>query len=257
MKIKDIKTLYERESEKSEIKMSDRLKNTPIKTSSDDFFDDDTVNNGDTLIASKKKINMRILTPVLVSFILVIGIILSVLNVFSFGSNLTAYILEINPSICITANAEEEIVGVYSLNEDADTVLSDETLSDIVGKKLDSGIQNIIKIVIDKGFFDSYDKPFGIYVINDNNQIKKEKLKTFGEMVAKNLSDNGKGNITFEEREMSFDDFKGRMNIDGDFKRLDDMENEMKNKDRYFKDPQHQGLDPAPQNSEPPKEPLQ
>ena len=141
--------------------------------------------------------------------------------------------MEINPSICVTADYNNKIVNICALNEDANTILYNSELEDIVGQDFEICINKIVKAISDEGYFINYEKTIKLYAINDNKETRNKKLNDFESLMQKNLNDLGVGHIPFEKHPMDMNDFKEKMGFEEDFNKLDDMHNFLKNKDKH------------------------
>ena len=220
---RDFENKLKEESSKINIEMSENLKNTPIVQSAN-------IKN------QSKKLS---LFPKLASICCVL-ILMVCCGLFCFNkgntedlANLTSYIMEINPSICITTDINNKIVNVCALNEDADTILSNSDLDNIIGEDFEICINKIIKVISDEGYFENYENTIKLYAINDNKEIRNKKINDLEVIVQRNLNDLGFGHIPFEKHEMEMKDFKEKMGFDEDFGKLDDMHDFLKNKDKH------------------------
>ena len=224
MRNKDIKNLFLKEEDKIDIKMSNELKNTPI-----------VMKEKITPTHSFKK--RWVFAPVgAVAMAFVVAFVLILTQTGTSASALTAYVIEINPSISITTNAKDEVVNICSLNEDANTILSNAAFNDAVGKSLENAIKNIINVANEKGFFNGYDKTIKLYALNDNKKTMNKKLDNFGQMVRNELDFHGFEELPFEKAPMELDFFKEKMGFDNNFQRLDDMGKDIRKHDRFMGD---------------------
>ena len=152
MKDKNIKNLFLQETAKIDVKMSEKLKNTPIQSSKQE--------NSEIVI--RKKFNWQKL------FVPITSVIFPLTSTAS-NAYLTAYILEINPTVELTGDGyasdestsdEEEnisiafvtdendkMIKICSVNEDANEILSSEEFNDISNINLDEAIEKVIKYV--------------------------------------------------------------------------------------------------------------
>ena len=245
MKNKKIKNLFLEENEKLNIEMSDELKRTPIQPPVEE-----------APAPVKRKPLMRLLPMGAIACVLIIAVMLAIINPFSSSNGtLTAYVIDINPSISITTDENDTVISICSLNNDADELLSSNEFDTVVGESLDTAVGKIIKAVSDKGILDGYEDKIRIYALNDDKKIMDKRLDEFGRLVRKNLDDEGFKNIEFEEREMTVGEFKDRMGFEKEFVRLDEMKDDIKNHDRM-----HGGELPPPKpdgDTTPPPEPRQ
>ena len=244
MKNKDIKNMFLKEDEKLDIEMSQKLYDTPIQQ------------KPAVKVAPKQKqiTNKRWVFAPIVSFALIIVIALSL--IFTNGTNssgtVTAYVLDINPSISITTNSDNEVINICSLNDDADTILAEDCFNNIVGKSLDVAVENIISVAKEKGIFDEYQDTIQLWTLNDNPSRMRDKLDKFGDMVRRNLDDNNLQDINFEKHEMPLDDFRQRMGFEGEYQKLDDMKGDIQRHDKYRNPPPPNGNNPPPDDNPPP-----
>ena len=244
MKNKKIKNLFLEENEKLNIEMSNELRQTPIQP---------PVEEAPAPI--KRKPLMRLLPMGAIACCLIVAVVLALVLPFGSSDNLTAYVIDINPSISITADENNTVISICSLNDDADELLSSNEFDSVVGESFDTAVEKIIKAASDKGILDGYEDTIRIYALNDNKGIMDKRLDEFGRLIRKNLDNEGFNNIEFEEREMTVNEFRERMGFENDFKRLDDMKDDIKKHDRM-----HGGELPPPKpegDKTPPPEPRQ
>ena len=245
MKDKDIKNLFLKEDEKINIEMSQKLFGTPIEKKP-----------ATTVFQQKATPKKRFIFAPLVSFALIIVLAVSLVltnGINNSSSVLTAYVLDINPSISITTNSDNEIVNICALNEDADEILADESFDNIVGESLDTAVENIITVAKEKGIFDEYQDNIQLWTLNDNPSKMREKLDGFGEMVRHNLDKLNLESINFEKHEMPLDEFRERMGFEGEYGKLDDMQKDIQRHDKYKGNPPPpNGNNTQPDNNPPP-----
>ena len=229
MKSKDIKSMFLRETESIDISMAEKVKNTPVPPAEIPVT---------TKTAKPKRNFFAILKPY---YALALCLVLIIGGVFIFrqpttvaNAQLTAYVLEINPSFCITADKDDVIINVCSLNDDADTVLSNEEFDTIVGKTLEEGVDKIIKVVSQNGFLNGYQNVIQIYAVNDDKNTIPAKLDKFGQMLNGDLQKYGHGDVPFDKHELPLDDFKTRMGFESNFIRLDDMKEDIRQHGRFI-----------------------
>ncbi len=243
---KEFRNKFKEEMTIIDIKMSNRLKNTKI------VIEDNKV--------KKQKTNI-FTSPVFISVISVCFILIVVAGIFLFKSpqenlNLTSYIMEINPSICIIAGANDEVINICALNDDADEIVSNERLDSVQGLHFEKCVNIVMEIVYDAGYFEDYQETIKLYAINDDDNKRKENLNGFEKIMKKNLNKLGVEQVEFEKHEMGIDDFKEKLGLEEDFKSLDDMHKYLKDKDRKH-NPQHepqQDFAPDIQQEESPKD---
>ena len=246
MKTSEIKNLLKSESEKVDIKMSENLINTPI-------------------LAAENKIPIKKSNKTLFALIpsLAAAFMIAIIFAFSFFGNngvistakLTAYVIEINPSIAITTDENDKVINICSLNGDADDILSSEEFSEIVGKDFNLAVNKIISVANEKGVLDNYEQSIKIYAVCDSENLIPKKLDGFENLVKENLRGVGKDDIGIEKNKMAIDDFKGKMGFTGEEKRLDDMRNDIERHDRLQGDNPPPKPDGEPQGDNPPPKP--
>ena len=246
MNKRDFENKLKEESSNINIQMSENLKNTPIVQS----------------VKVKNQSKKLSLFPKLASICCALLLIVCCgLFYFNKGNtedsaNLTSYIMEINPSICVTTDINNKIVNICALNEDADTILSNSDLDDIIGEDFEICINKIVKIVSDEGYFENYENTIKLYAINDNKEMRNKKLNDFEGIMQRNLNDLGFGHIPFEKHEMEMKDFKEKMGFEEDFGKLDDMHDFLKNKDKHHTPPNELPPDDHSIEDNPPEPPI-
>ena len=257
MKIKDFKKAFLKETENVEIKASESLTNTPITAPVSVPIAEPVLATNENVVVKTKKSSAfkRTFMPlILAACFLIIAVSLLAANPFATASGITAYAIEINPSISIITDADDNVINICSINEDADTILSNSEFDDVLGESFETAVEKIIKVVSENGVFNGYQDKIRIYALNDDKNLMGDKLGKFGNIVENKLQKYGHGDIEIERREMTVDDFKGKMEMQGDFDRLDDMKRELKERDRY-KNPPPDGEPPhgnPPEGNNPP-----
>lgn len=249
MKNKDFKKMFLQESENIVIKMSDKLQKTHIQALPESQYSK----------ADKKSPFLKRLIPITATFCcLIVALSIFIINSATGGGYLTAYAIEINPSICITTDANDKIINICSLNEDADEILSDIEFENIVGENIETAIEKIIKTVSEKGILDDYQNEIRVYALNDDKGVMDKKLKKVGDIVDKKLKEFGHEDIKVAKSEMTLNDFKDKMGFDGNFKRLDDMQKDIKEHGIFNDDvppPKPEGSNPYENQDNPPPKP--
>lgn len=226
MKIKEFRNLLKKESDDIEIVKSKKLLETPIST----------VEKQAEVSVPSKRFTYRLATVLSCC----LALIVSVLAIFftqitpAEAQNITSYVIEINPSVCITTDAEDKIISVVSLNDDADEILASTELENVVGLNVEDFVDKLVKAVSDAGYFVNYENVIKIYAMNDDEEIKNAKLDKFEEAFKRNLTALGVGEIVLEKVEMKMEDFKEKLGFEEDFINLDDMKDFLKDKDKYF-----------------------
>ncbi len=225
MKKSKIKELLKQESDNLDIPMSNLVLSTPIQEKSPyetkehskfSFFKFATVG-----------------ALSLILFVLAFTLFMPISNEEG-SSNLTSYVLAINPAFCITTNASDEIVAVSSMNDDADSVLATLNFDNIEGKSLDNCLQLIIQTVKQQGFFDNYNNNISVFAVNNSEVKAQEKGGKFKTLLKKHLSNNDLTNINIDKGVMSISDFKNKMGFENNYNDLDKMQNDIRNHNRYF-----------------------
>ena len=249
MKNKKLKNMFLQETAKIDISMSEKLKNTQIQTIQTPKQEIQDVQE----IKIKKTFNWKNMfvpiTAVACAVIIILSFFIPTTSTSSGGTSyLTAYILEIDQSTTIDSNSEEtenispsiaivtddndNIINIFSVNEDADEILNSNEFSDITNMKLSEAIEKVVKITSHEGYFNGNNDTIKIYALNDNKNKIDNKLDRFGEFIKTDLKEFGHENINFEKLPMQFDFFRDIMGFDRDFDRLDDMRNDIKMHDR-------------------------
>lgn len=144
---------------------------------------------------------------------------------------LTSYIMEINPAICITADKDDKIVNVCALNLDANEIVSNEELNNIVGIDFDKCVDKIMTIIKNNGYFMHYENSIKLYAFNDDEKKINAKLEHFEVIMRQKMNEFG-FNIPFEKHEMRMEEFKAKMGFEEDYQNLDDMQEFFRHKDR-------------------------
>lgn len=236
MKKNKLKHALDLELQSVEIKMSNTLKETPIQSKSQYEAQDKTqyqVNNKKITKNTSKK--WKIFAPICLILALAVVLMCVIIpkNEVS-ASSLTSYIIEINPSVCVTTNNQNIIVSAISLNADGDTILSDETLESFSNLSIREFVQKLIEVTIEKNFLSpAYDGTIKLYAINNKESFAREKCEYVYNFFKEILAEQ---NITanIQKDVMKIDEFKNKLNLDNDFHDLDKMEEELINHDKFF-----------------------
>lgn len=149
-------------------------------------------------------------------------------------SNITSYILEINPSICITTDSDDSVIAICSLNSDGDVLLSDDRFETILGQDLSIGVKSVVDASVDLGYFEDYDDHIVLFAINNKESMAFEKNSKFESFLSKYLQSHDLNEIKIDKGCMSIDDFKSRMNFKNNIDDLDKMREAIKNRSRYY-----------------------
>ena len=208
---KDIKNILLSETENVDLPMSKKLLDTPI-ISKDEFLKEDIV------------------------------AILSVVSVFAINANkasaLTTYIIDINPSICITTDKKDKVVSAYSLNEDGDVLISDNSFSDIKGKSFDHCMRAIIKYLIEHNYIgfnmEKQSRRIHFQVTNNKESFAMEKCKQAREFFYNELKEKGYTDYEIYERFMPVHEFRDRMGFNRNVDDLDKMRDDIVHHHKYY-----------------------
>ena len=120
--------------------------------------------------------NKKIVIPIIVCLVLIIGIVGFIIWNNRIVSTIT---LDINPSIEINLTKVEKVKSVVALNEDAKDIID----NDLNGKTLKDAIDDISKLVIEKGYIDDDQVVIILYSTGNikNEEIESEIRDTFAE----------------------------------------------------------------------------
>lgn len=244
---KDIKNILLSETENVDLPMSKKLLDTPI-ISKDEFLKEDIVKeinvfeqsiNREKAVSNKHKFSLKM---ALSSLCLVMVAILSVISVFAINANkasaLTTYIIDINPSICITTDKKDKVVSAYSLNEDGDVLISDNSFSDIKGKSFDHCMRAIIKYLIEHNYIgfnmEKQSRRIHFQVTNNKESFAMEKCKQAREFFYNELKEKGYTDYEIYERFMPVHEFRDKMGFDKNIDDLDKMRDDIVCHHKYF-----------------------
>lgn len=97
--------------------------------------------------------------------------------------------LDINPSIELTANVFDIIIGTETFNEDGARLLKNHKVN---FKKLDVGIEELVDSAIQQGYLKSRTENAVLLTIISKDEKKKEKLEKYMDNAAKKALENGK-----------------------------------------------------------------
>jgi hypothetical protein len=151
------------------------------------------------------------------------------------ASNLTSYIIDINPSFCVTTNETNEVISLFSLNNDGDVALNDDELSNVVGTKIDDCIKKIINVAVKNGFIDDNEnRKIQIYAINNKEPFSEEKGAYVKGIFDKTFEEQGFNNIQIEKHTMQIEDFKERLGLENNINDLDRMKDDIVNHNKFF-----------------------
>ncbi len=225
MKNKDIKNLLKSEYENIKVPpISSRVTEVPIQ--------------GKPPIVSNnynRRPVLKLVFTVVVCVALILVALIPTLNSQSIvPSELTSYILEINPTICITADSSDNIVAICSLSSDGDILLSDNRFESVVGATLDNGLKSVIDASVDLGYFENYSRRIVLFAINNKESFAFEKTKNFEKVLSRHLQEHNLEEINIDKGCMSISDFKNRMEFNNNFNDLDKMRDDIQNRPMFF-----------------------
>jgi hypothetical protein len=238
MKDKDLKKFLLDEQNNINIPLSQKIIDVSIQKP---LTIDESVN---------KKFSFKRLFPIFASvmccLILIVSLCFYLIPINNNSTNeLTSYILEINPSFCVTCDSNDKIVNVCALNNDADDILDNSEFDNLTNMNLSSCINYIINDIDENVFANYGDNRIKIYALNDNQTLTTEKLDQFGDIIHSSLDNRGFGNIEFDKQQMSIDNFKDIMGFSNEFNKLDDMRPFIEQHDKYY-DKNHMPPPPPP-----------
>lgn len=228
MNKKEFANLLKSENTKLEFEMSERLKNTQIVQKEEYLFE-------------KRK------TSLLPRFISLFACFVFCAFCFSLifinkkpeesAEGITSYIMEINPSICITTDENDKIINVCALNYDADAIVLDANVVNIEGQSFDAGIERLMTVIRDKGYFDSHNEAIRIYAFNDNNECQYNRLNHFEELMKRKMTEFGY-DIPFEKHRIGMDDFKEKIGYEEEYQTLNEMQDFFRQRGRSYIPPE-------------------
>lgn len=227
MNKKEFKQMLNLESLKIDIEMSEKLKNTNIPKKEEYLYQ------------TKKTSIIPKFISIFACFILCVFCVsvLFVNKAPETAEGITSYIMEINPSICITTDKDDNIIKVCALNGDANAIVLDEQLTNIEGKSFDDGIDKLMTVIKNNGFFDNYDEVIRIYAFNDSNECQYNRLNHFEELMKRKMVEFGY-NISFEKHRLGMDDFKEKVGFEEEYQTLNDMTEFFRHKEKCYIPPQ-------------------
>ena len=151
------------------------------------------------------------------------------------ASALTSYVIEINPSICLTTDDENKIVTAYSLNSDGDILLSNENFNNINGQDFDICLKHIIDLSIQNGFITHEKlKTIKLSVINNKESFANEKGEYAKAIFEERLKKQGYKNFNIENKFMPVPEFRTKMGFSRESKNLDEYKEDIMNHSRFF-----------------------
>lgn len=229
MNTKDFKTKLKQENNNINIDMSDSLKSTKISTK-DEFVSE--------CKCKPQFFKLAVcFTCFLFAAICLCGILIPKQNT---AVGLTSYILEINPSICITTDKDDKVINICALNNDANEIVTDQVLCGFEKLNFDECLGKLMYVIKKQGFFDNIsdeDRSIKLYAINDSNETQYQRLEHFEEIMKNKMNEFGYQNVPFEKHRIGMDDFKEIVGFDEEYKTLDDMQEYFRKKDVRFPPP--------------------
>lgn len=210
--------------------MSEKISQTPI-TFGDEF-----------VFKPKKKFGYFRLAMCLACFVFMFVCVCSLIFQKPQGKTygLTSYILEINPSICITTDEDDNVINICALNDDANIIVSDETMTNFKKLSFDECISKIMSIIEREGFFENFsksDRTIKLYAFNDDNETQYNRLKHFEKVMHDKMDKYGFKDVPFETYRPGMDEFKKIVGIEDEYKTLDDMRDYFYHKDILYPPP--------------------
>lgn len=221
MKNKDIKKLIQNECQQINLPLSSNITEYPIQEKS-------------PFQATKNNKFFKFILAFVSCIIFIVAIFPIANSIFNKHSDITSFILEINPSICLTTDSSDKIISICSLSNDGDILLSDERFENIIGENLDNGLKSIIDASVDLGYFENYNKRIILFAVNNKESFAIEKTRTFEGLLSKHLEEHELSSIEIEKGCMSIPDFKRRMSFENNSQDLDKMKEDICNLPKYF-----------------------
>ena len=230
-----IKDVLKQETELVDLKMSKKLIETPIQEKQDVEFAG--VNEFETSKPKQKRNLMRFAMSCVCVLMVVITSICLVFKTTNQASALTSYIIEINPSICITTDEEDTVVGLFSLNEDGDDLIADEAFENFSSKKFDEILKTVAKLSIEKGFINNEsptNQQIKFMVTNNKKSFAKDKGEHAREIFEQKLKEDGFFNYRVDAEFLSVDKFGNKIGFDKKFVDLDKFKDDIMKKPKFF-----------------------
>jgi len=182
----------------------------------------------------------KLLSSAICSLILIFTIAFVVNINSTTASCLTCYTLEINPAVTLAVDDTNEILSVCSLNEDGDTLLNDEDLSDLVGSDFFSGMEMIFDVSFKQGFIDTeQDHLVRLFVLNNSADYARRCLNTARAQVDNYFEENNFENVACSGYLMNMDEYKFRMGFNSSDKDLDKMREQIMQHNMFFNPESH------------------
>ena len=156
MKNKELKDLFIKETNDIDIPLSNKILSVPLQEKTETTLSKNLNNNEKSIRYNFFQIVLPTICSCVLVFVLLVGAFLGISNGSkSKASNLTSYIIEINPAVCITANNENKVISICSLNNGGDILLSDEYFSNIPNGEvsLNDCIDKVISLTFENDYF--------------------------------------------------------------------------------------------------------
>lgn len=229
MNKKDFKAKLKEENSKIEIEMSEAIKSTQIVKQ-------------DTFVSESKKMNFLKLSIYFTCFVF-IALCFSSLFVKKSDEKigLTSYILEVNPSICITTDGSDNVINICALNDDANAIVLDNRFNNYTSLSFDECVSNLVNVMKMKGYFENFaetDSKINIYAFSDSNEIQYQKLSHFEQVIKNKMVEFGFADLPFDEHiekhRIGMDKFKQMVGFEEDYRTLDDMQEYFRHRDVRF-----------------------
>ena len=155
--MKDFKEKLFKEMDERMPEMSDRLNDYPI-----------TKKENKSLFS----LNWKVLTPILSVILIALIVIPFLLNDKTPTDHI--YMLEVNPTLIIKTDADDNVVEIKSGNQDADEVLVSLDMNNLIGQKLTVVSEVVADELLQLGYFDAEEKNvIKISSTNDSNKFEE------------------------------------------------------------------------------------
>lgn len=244
---KDLKNILISETENVDLPMSKKLLETQILSKED--VEKEASNLKDNLFygisdfeTNKKYKSAFSLKIALSSLCLVMVMVFTVFSFFGFNktqaSALTTYIIEINPSICITTDENDNVVSACSLNDDGDELLSDTSFDEITGKSFDECLRVVVRYLIEHQYLlfktENTKNTINFKITNNKESFAISKGNHAKKFIYEEFKHYGYLDYEIENQYLSLPDFRDKMGFDKEFKDLDDIRDDLISHRKYF-----------------------
>lgn len=244
---KYLKNILISETENVDLPMSKKLQETQILSKEQILKEtsqlNDNILNGinyyNTSIKRKPAFGLKF---ALTSLCLVMVMVFTVFSFFGFSntqaSALTTYIIEINPSICITTDENDDVVSACSLNDDGDELLSDTSFDEITGKNFEECLKIVVKYLIEHQYLlfksENTKNTINFKITNNKESFAISKGNQAKEFIYEELKHYGYLDYEIENQYLPLPDFREKMGFDKDFKDLDDIRDDLISHRKYY-----------------------